>query len=437
MRDGTIVAVQAESIADGGAYASTSGEVLKCIALFASGCYEVPNIDVSCYAVYTNNIPSGAFRGFGAPQAQFASEVMVTRLAHALGIDPIEIRRKNLYREGSIEPTQHPLPRGVTVRECMEAALSAMQERMAQPQPSLPANIRRGWGVACAIKNLGYSFGFPEQATATVELSGSSQIERAIVRVGAAEVGQGTHLILRQIAAQALGLGFDQIEMITNDSSEAPNAGSASASRLTIMAGRAVHDAAQAALREWQEEERPAKATVQYRPPRTTALDPVTTAGVPNYAYGYAAQAAEVEVNTLTGEVRVVTLISAHDVGRAINRQQVEGQIIGGLAQALGYALLEQFQIHNGKVLTTGFSTYLLPTVLDMPTEIVPIILELGDPNGPYGARGMAELPLVPITGAIASAIHAATGAWVTQQPFTPERVLAALQQAEAKATLR
>jgi CO/xanthine dehydrogenase Mo-binding subunit len=203
------------------------------------------------------------------------------------------------------------------------------------------------------------------------------------------------------------------------------------------MAGRAVHDAAQAALREWQEEERPAKATVQYRPPRTTALDPVTTAGVPNYAYGYAAQAAEVEVNTLTGEVRVVTLISAHDVGRAINRQQVEGQIIGGLAQALGYALLEQFQIHNGKVLTTGFSTYLLPTVLDMPTEIVPIILELGDPNGPYGARGMAELPLVPITGAIASAIHAATGAWVTQQPFTPERVLAALQQAEAKATLR
>ncbi|MCU0492701.1 MAG: xanthine dehydrogenase family protein molybdopterin-binding subunit [Chloroflexaceae bacterium] len=448
MRDGRIVAVKAQAWADGGAYASTSAEVIKCVALFASGCYEVPNIHVDGYAVYTNNVPSGAFRGFGAPQAQFASESMVTRLAHALGIDPVELRRINLYREGSIEPTQHPLPGGVTVRECLDACIkelerleirdwNAMQPITQSPianLQSLTANlqspIRRGVGIACGIKNLGYSFGYPEGATATVELEGGAEIERALVRVGAADVGQGTHLILRQIAAEVLGVPFERVTMITDDSSEAPNAGSASASRLTIMAGRAVHDAALAAKREWDDEERPARATVRYRAPATTPLDHQTTAGVPNYAYGYAAQAVEVEVNTLTGQVQVLRIISVHDVGKAVNRQQVEGQIEGGLAQALGYALMEHFQMRDGYVLTPGFSTYLLPTALDMP-EVIPVVLELGDPNGPFGARGMAELPLVPLAPAIASAIYNATGAWVSQQPMTPERVLRSLREVE------
>jgi CO/xanthine dehydrogenase Mo-binding subunit len=216
--------------------------------------------------------------------------------------------------------------------------------------------------------------------------------------------------------------------MITDDSSEAPNAGSASASRMTLMGGRAVHDAALAALRKWDiDEERPTVATVQYRPPPTTRLDPITGAGRPNYCYGYVAQAVEVEVNTLTGQVQVLTIISVHDVGKAINKQQVEGQIEGCLAQALGYALLEHFQVRDGKVLTPYFSTYLLPTVLDMPTNIVPIIMELADPIGPYGARGMSEMALVPLAPAIAAAIHNATGVWLTQQPMTPERVLAAL----------
>lgn len=441
-RDGTITAVQAELVADGGAYASTSQEVTKVAAVFANGAYNVPNIHVDAYAVYTNNVPSGAFRGFGAPQAQFASESMVTRLAHALGIDPIEIRRKNLYREGDIEATQRPLPPGVSVRACLEAAVSelrsrgmgdgsqGMEQAHANSQPPSPnPHLRRGIGIACGIKNVGYSFGYPEQATATVELRGELAIDEATVRVGAADVGQGTHLAMRQIAAAALNLAPERITMITDDSSEAPNAGSASASRLTLMAGRAVHDAAQEALRLWnEEEERPAIATVQFRPPATTPLDPVTGAGVPNYCYGYVAQAVEVEVNTLTGQVQVLRIISAHDVGRAINRQQVEGQIEGCLAQALGYALLEHFQVRDGRVLTPHFSTYLLPTVLDMPTEIVPIILEEADPNGPFGARGMSEMALVPLAPAIASAIHDATGAWLSQQPMTPERVLAAIE---------
>jgi CO/xanthine dehydrogenase Mo-binding subunit len=487
-RDGRITAIQAEVVADGGAYASTSVEVTKVATLFATGAYAVDNIAVDGYAVYTNNIPSGAFRGFGAPQAQFAAEIMVTRLADALGLDPIELRRRNLYREGSLEPTGEPLPPGVSalpvLERCVEEARAWREvgrpggredeDGASDPHPSplpegegtgglarpaavgtaaLPLPLgegrgegnpahplsrsyrRRGVGIACGIKNVGYSFGFPEQATATVELVGRGEVERAVVRVGAADVGQGAHLVLRQIAAERLRLPLERVAIVADASDEAPNAGSASASRLTLMAGRAVHDAAAAALARWGEtDDERVEATVQFRPLATTPLDPVSGRGRPNYCYGYAAQAVEVEVDPLTGHVRVLRIISVHDVGRAINRQQVEGQIEGCLAQALGYALLEDFQMRDGQILTPSLSTYLLPTTLDMPPEITPVILELADPIGPYGARGVAEMPLVPLAPAIAAAIHDATGVWLTRLPMTPERVLAALQAAERRA---
>jgi CO/xanthine dehydrogenase Mo-binding subunit len=426
-KDGRITAAQTELVADGGAYASTSDAVLRGATLFASGTYHIENIASDGYAVYTHNVPSGAFRGFGAPQAQFAAEVMVTRLAQALGIDPVEMRRRNIYREGDIEPTQRPLPAGVgalpTLDRCVqEAKLRLGRSTNGQAHVS---HIRRGIGFASGIKNVGYSFGFPEEATATVELFGEREVERAIVRVGAADVGQGVHLAMRQIAAETLGVTLERVEMITDDSGQAPNAGSASASRLTFMAGRAVHDAAKAALSKFPGAD--ACATVTYIPPRTTTLDPVTTAGVPNYCYGYASQAVEVEVDTRTGLVRILRIISAHDVGRAINKQQVEGQIEGCLAQAVGYALTENMICRDGKILTPYFSSYLLPTTLDMPTEVYPILLELADPNGPFGARGVAEMPLVPFAAAVAAAIHDATGAWVNELPMTPERVLAAI----------
>jgi CO/xanthine dehydrogenase Mo-binding subunit len=288
--------------------------------------------------------------------------------------------------------------------------------------------LRRGIGVACGIKNVGYSYGYPEQSTATVEVYGEADPERAVVRIGAADVGQGSQLALRQIAAEVLKLAPENITMICNDSHESPNAGSASASRLTFMAGRAVHDAAQEARTQWSfTDDDHAQATVTYRAPATTAVDPVTYVSLPNYCYGYTAQAVEVEVNLLTGQVQVLRIISVHDVGKAINLQQVTGQIEGCLAQALGYALLEHFQIRDGSVLTSHLSTYLLPTILDMPVEITPVVLELADPHGPFGARGMAEMPLIPFAAAVAHAIHNATGVWLTQQPMTPERVLLAL----------
>jgi CO/xanthine dehydrogenase Mo-binding subunit len=427
-RDGQIVAVEAELIADGGAYASTSEKVVKNATLVASGTYDIPNISADGYAVYTNNIPSGPFRGFGAPQAQFAAEIMVTRLAQALALDPAELRRRNIYREGSIEPTNEPLPAGVSALPVLERCIEEAREHLAYGQPRAhPApHLRRGVAIASGIKNIGYSFGYPEQSTATVEIIGVSRIEKVRVRIGAADVGQGVHLILRQIVAETLKVSLEDVEIIAEDSSETPNAGSASASRLTLMAGRAVQEAAIQAMAAW---EGPQQATYQYRPPATTPLDPVTFKGRPNYAYGYASQAVEVEVNTLTGQVQVVRVISVHDVGRAINRQQVEGQIEGCIAQAVGYALTEHFQMKDGRVLTPHFSTYLLPTTLDMPVDVRAILLELADPNGPFGARGVAEVPMVPLAPAVAAAIHDAVGVWVQELPMTPERVLAALER--------
>ena len=433
MRDGRIVAAKTTMIGDGGAYASTSVEVLKCALTFATGPYRVENVETDACVTYTNNVPSGAFRGFGSPQAHFAAESMVTRLAHALEIDPIEMRRKNLYREGDVEPTGQPLPEGVSAHAVFERCLQEVGNRFGKDayspssQVQSRGHVKRGIGIACGMKNVGYSFGFPDQATARVELNVAGEnLRGASIAIGAAEVGQGAHMILRQIAAKALNIDPSLVRMIVDDSSLAPNAGSSSASRMTLFGGRAVKDACEAALQAWRSGE-PPQATLQYMPGGTTALDR-NGQGRPHFCYGYAAQAVEVEVDTRTGVTRVLRIISVHDVGRAINRQLVEGQIEGCLAQAVGYALTENFISTDGKIETPHFSTYLLPTALDMPTEVYPIILENPDPNGPFGARGVAEMPLIPFAPAVAAAIHDATGAWLCDLPMTPERVLRALE---------
>jgi CO/xanthine dehydrogenase Mo-binding subunit len=424
-RDGTITAVETTLVADGGAYASTSVEVLKAAAIFAQGPYDIPNVSTDAYVCYTNNVPSGAFRGFGTPQAHFAAESMIARLAERLGIDAAELRRKHLYREGSREATGCEIPAGVSAVPVFERCL---REAASRPLPAtpLPAHVKRGRGFACGIKNVGYSFGYPEQARAAVELHVLDGIRGARLRIGAADVGQGAHLIFRQIVAEVLALPLEHVEIVADDSSQTPNAGSASASRLTLFAGRAVKDAAEAALANYRAGNEP-RAFVQYVPPATTPIDAVTGQGRPNISYGYSAQAVDVEVDVTTGAVTVTRIISVHDVGRAINPQQVEAQIEGCLAQAIGYALTEDLRVRDGRITTPNFTTYLLPTALDVPVDIVPVIMETPDPNGPFGARGMAEMPLVPFGAAVAAAIRDATGAWVSDMPMTPERVLAAL----------
>ena len=284
-------------------------------------------------------------------------------------------------------------------------------------------SIRNGLGFAAGFKNVGFSFGYQENSYARVELRGGDEIAEAVVYFAGADCGQGNHTIIAQVAAEVTGVPFERVRVIASDTARMGDSGSASASRLTYMSGNAVRGAAEKALTAWQNEDRPAVGEYVYLAPKTTPIDHDTGYGKPNFAYGYVAQAAFVAVDTETGEVRVERFVSADDVGKAINPQQVIGQIEGGAVQALGYALLEDFRTAQGRVLTDKLSTYLIPTVLDIPDRLDAIIVETPDPNGPFGARGMGEMPYLPAAAAVAAAVHDATGVRFDAFPLTPERV--------------
>jgi CO/xanthine dehydrogenase Mo-binding subunit len=436
-KEGRVVAARCEVIQDGGAYAYTSTKVLGNATLMCTGPYEIEHVSVDSYSVYTNNVPGGAFRGFGGPQGAFAAEGQMNKLAERLGLDPVEIRRRNLLRDGSLLSVGSPMPPGVTIDKVVEAcARQAGWRRSAagwkRPTAAAPAgrHLRRGIGFACAFKNVGFSFGAPEKCTATIELRGGAEIETAYLYHAAAEVGQGSHTALALMAAEALGLPVERVQLVTADTAQTGNSGSVSASRMTFMAGNAIRGAALAALERWRAEDRPAKATYTYIPPATTAFDPETGRCDPNFAYGYVAEAATVEVDLETGVVRLLDVICADDVGRAINPQGVRGQIEGAVVQAQGYALLEDFQQPGGYVQTAHLSTYLIPTILDIPDRVQSIVLEEADPRGPWGARGMGEMPYLPLTPAIVAAVHEATGVWFDSFPLTPEYVLRGLHAA-------
>jgi len=229
------------------------------------------------------------------------------------------------------------------------------------------------------------------------------------------------------MAAEAVGVPLEKVTLVASDTATSRNSGSVSASRMTFMSGNAIRGAAEQALERWRAEERPACGVFQYRPPATTPLDPETGKSEPNFAYGYVAQAALVEVDTETGHVHLVDVVSANDVGKAINPQQVKGQIEGAVVQAAGYTVLENFVQKDGYVQTQHLSTYLIPTVLDIPERVQSQILEFSDPRGPWGARGMAEMPFLPLAPAVVTAVHDAIGVWIHEFPLTPERVLHAL----------
>lgn len=430
-REGKIVAAAVDVIADAGAYAYTSTKVLGNATVMCTGPYEIPNVQVDSCAVYTNNIPNGAFRGFGGPQGAFAAEMQINRLAEALGMDPVEIRRRNVLSEGALLSVGTPLPKGLSMPQVIEECARAAQWGVQIPAASTPAKpvdrVVRGRGFACAFKNIGFSFGAKEKCTARVELTGATEIETAIVYHAGADVGQGAHTVMAQMAAEALGLPVEKVQMHVSDTLYTGNSGSSSASRMTFMSGNSIRGACQEALQKWHDEERPAIAEYTYRAPETTPLDKDTGFSTPNFAYGYVAQAVEVEVDTETGQVSIIKVISADDVGKALNPQQIEGQIEGAVVQAAGYAILENFIQVDGYCLTPHLSTYLIPTVLDVPDTVEALILEYPDPNGPWGARGMAEMPFLPLAPAITAAVHDATGVWFHQFPLTPDRVLRGL----------
>lgn len=434
--DGMLTAIESEVIGDAGAYNYTSNKVLGNAQLTVTGPYVIPNIHVDTFAVYTNNIPSGAFRGFGAPQALFAAEGQMNRLAAALQMDPLAIRLMNSIREGSIGSVDTPFPAGVTMPQVFESCgieswWKQTESGWRLSAPAQPADLskRRGRGIAGGFKNVGFSFGFPEHCWAGIELRGEADIEKVILFHAGADVGQGAHTALSQMAADAVGVPFNTVEIVASDTATSASSGSASASRLTFMSGKAIQGAAEIALRKWGDEERPALGEFMYHPPPTTPFDPETGKAEPNFAYGYVAQAVEVEVDIETGQVQLLEVVCANDVGKVINPQQVQGQIEGAIVQAQGYALMEYLVSDEGMIRNPFLSTYLIPTSLDVPPRIKSVILEHPDPIGPWGLRGMAEMPFLPLAPAIAAAIYDATGVWIDSQPFTAQKVVEVLRR--------
>jgi len=432
-KDGKIVAAEVKLLADGGAYKFTTSIVTSNAVINALGPYEIPNVRVDAYDVYTNNVPRGAFRGFGGPQAVYCAEQMVNKLAVALRMDPVELRMRNLAREGSLQTTGAPYPPGVTIREVTRACAEGagwsetpsgwvLQQPRVKITPEQP-HLRRGLGLACAHKNVGFSYGYPESCTVGIDLYGDVKIERAVIRHGASEVGMGAHTVITQMAADALGLPMEKIELVSTDTARVKDSGSVSASRMTFFIGNAIKEGAEKALAMWANEEHPVHLDHTYLPPQTTAPDPLTGQCDPNVSYGYTAQAAEVVVDTETGQVKIEKIYCAVDVGKAINPQQVIGQIQGGLVQSVGYAVMENFVEREGQVLTRDLATYLIPTVLDIPDEMEIMVLEIPDPRGPWGARGLGEVMNMCLVPAVTAAVYDATGVWFDHFPLTPEEV--------------
>jgi CO/xanthine dehydrogenase Mo-binding subunit len=432
-REGRIVCVRMRILLDGGAYASSSTAVASNAASFAVGPYRVDNALIESTAVYTNNPPCGAMRGFGAVQTCFAAEAQIDRLAQELGIDPVELRLLNALEPGDTLPTGQVVTGSLPTREVIRRAAALPvpeQEEVPRDPLRLPGGagnttrgegVRRGVGFALGFKNICYSEGFDDFCTARVVLHADGS---AVVHSAAVEVGQGVAGVMLQVARTELGT--DDVALAPHTTASVGSAGSASASRMTWMAAGAVRDACRAAL---EERERRGGGEVDvehvYRHPRTTPLDPETgqvTGERAHVALAVAAMRVVVEVDVELGLTRVVWVGTAQDVGKAINPLAVEGQIEGGTAQGLGLALMEELVTRDGAILNASFTDYLLPTALDMPPVEIELV-EVPEPEAPYGVKGVGEPPTVVSTAAIVSALRNATGRELTRVPVRPDDI--------------
>jgi len=467
-RDGRLVCVRARLVIDGGAYASSSPAVINNASTFAAGPYEVPNALIDGTAVYTNNPPCGAMRGFGAVQACFAYEAQMDKLARALGLDPVEVRLRNALQTGSVLPTGQVIHGSAPVREVIRhCAALPMPHDAAERDPitypggagnvSRGERLRRGVGFAVGYKNIAYSGGFDDSAEARVKLfAGGGSRPVAEVHSAAAEVGQGVHTVLVQIAREELGI--DHVILHPPDTLVG-SAGSSSASRQTMMSGgavqlacRAVRDQLFERVRQWARArgirlegqlaiagtevvadgrplapvveflDQPITATRVYHHRKTTPLDERGQGDV-HVTFAFAAQRAVVEVDEELGLVRVVQVACAQDVGRAINPQSVYGQIEGGTAQGLGLAVMEEIQITDGRILNPSFTDYLIPTILDMP-PVISTLVEEPEPGVPFGAKGVGEPSAVVATAAIVAALRDATGRELNRVPVRPDDLI-------------
>jgi aldehyde oxidoreductase len=508
-REGRLVAASLRMVSDGGAYGLSTEGVMRKAAILGAGPYDIPNLVVDTIGVYTNNTPSGAFRSFGALQSQFATETQMDIAAERLGLDPFEIRRINMMRNGATTHTKQKLG-SVSIGRVLDALEQSSAWEKGVPAPERGASRgdlgSEGARASCALDARfgARAGGTPEGAKAAdakgappssrsrkrgrgmaaswYGIARTATVDRAAAWVelddggtakvvtGVTEIGEGILTVLAQIAAQELGIRPEDVTIGDNDTARAPEAAHAGATRQTYMIGNVVAIAAREArgklldvlAREWGVPAPTIKAAAgeiwaegtNHRIKMSEAVHlskargvvPVgagsfgtdTTgiadgkggdgAGRPWQAYVFGAQVAEVEVDTVTGEVQVLGVWAAHDVGRAVNPRGVEGQIEGGIVQALGQGLMEEYKTQNGRTTTPGFAKYILPTSLDIP-RINSVIVEDPDPLGPLGVKGIGEPAMVPTIPAIMNAIYDAVGVRVVSLPATPERVLAALRE--------
>lgn len=457
-RDGTLTAAKVLIRSDEGAYASTGPAVLRKAVSHCTGPYRVPNVQADGVALFTNHCPTGAMRGFGACQLAIAYEGAVLALANELGMDIVEFKKKNLVRDGDRITTNQVINVASAV-DCLDAALSRFQWNARRKDHPAP-HLRRGYGVSTICFGLGYGDGYPDASRARVRFAEDNVLE---VYSGGVEVGQGLHSLLAQIAGEEFGIEASRVRVIASDTALTPESGSSSATRQTLFSGNAVKLAAGEVHRQvmdaaavmlglhWEDlairgdrivglhneniatplvfvlkaaRERgfPLDSTAVYKPRTAAPVDNTGQSPRAFLTYMFGSHVAEVLVDIETGEVRVERIVAAHDVGKAINPREVAGQIEGGVAQGLGMALMEEVVTRQGRILNASFTDYIIPTILDVP-RIESVIVERPDLEGPYGARGVGEPPLIGTVPAILAAISDAIGRPVEVTPATAERV--------------
>ncbi len=462
--DGTLMAVEAELYGDGGAYASLSDKVMTRATTHATGPYNVPNAKIDCYAMYTNNPPSGAFRGFGVTQSAFAVEQNMDLIAEAIGMDAVEFRLKNAQKVGVTTGTGQLLRESVGLIETIEKVDADMRANGHFQWGWREGDMAYGWGIACAYKNTGLGGGAPDKSDAEVEAFEDGSVE---VRSSSADMGQGLVAVLAQCAAEELGLPYNHVRVLLSDTDLTPNGGPTTASRQTFMSGNAVRLAAanlRDALKTVVSEEfdyppdrlRFEEGLVrangssmsfgeavklakkqgistrilhEYWGPKT---QPLGTGGDMHFAFSYATQAALCSVDLNTGVVSVEKIISATDIGRAINPLLLQGQIEGGIIMAMGNCLTESYIVENGVPWSTLLSRYKMPSIKHTP-QIISHLVEHRSSEGPYGAKGVGEIPSINTSPAIANAIYNAVGVRVFNIPVDQDALLRAMRKGETE----
>jgi CO/xanthine dehydrogenase Mo-binding subunit len=451
-RDGRLIAQDIDVTFDAGAYATLSAVVLSRGTLHAGGPYACPNVRIRSRAVQTHTPPTGAFRGFGAPQTEFAAEMQVNRIADALGISPAELRARWAYQLGDQTPTQQVLNDSVSARETLAAALEASDFEARRSAFAAARTVDRisggarsapGIGVALGWHGAGFTGGGETYLASIAEVQLTAD-GRVLVLSDQTEMGQGMRTVFAQIVADRLGIPFEDVDVVRQDTSVVANSGPTVASRSTMVVGGLLALAADR-LRAAVQECSPGPFASTYAGVARThgalrfeeqftgypniTWDDATYVGDAYPAFSWAAATVEVEVDLDTGEVAVRHVVSADDCGTVINPLMAAGQVEGGSLQAVGYATIEEMKLKDGRFLNDRLSKYLIPTSLDAP-KITAVLVENPFSNAPHGAKGLGELPMDVVAPAVVAAIHDATGVWIHELPATPERILAALDAA-------